>query len=464
MPGQTTAASIFPLKAYHSFMPIYQPPAFTSSNMLTTLSWKDSSLPSGSRPSHGKSQPVRPSLSSLLRRMLTSVQTAMAHVPRSVAVHVVGTTTTPNYTYAVQSSTVYDPSRRNSTISPSQNTRYTPALTTAVVMEHTISTSTWANTDRKVNDGNYRILPNTYVADAFVYERSIDSRSDTLTSYSSDSERDASLGGKTSSRGSSNRDACSKRKSALLAITNHSHNRDSILLPQSSPPHPNTPTAAKSGFNLSRSPVDNRRREDYASDGSEGSVQAHPSNLSPTRTSAHNGLQSTVGSLAVTTHNSVSSPTHDDVRAGHSRARTNSVLMSSSSSRSNSSSPTERVGKAVEVRRDRSSSGSSSSSHHDRMVACREEPRHTSPPRDSPKDVPAAPIPPRSTPLNSVPINRLPPARRVSNIIINTNVDNPITSRTVRFSENLICPSPILPSRRRQGWYNKRGLVHFLDC
>ncbi|KAL5521721.1 hypothetical protein ACEPAF_2469 [Sanghuangporus sanghuang] len=31
------------------------------------------------------------------------------------------------------------------------------------------------------------------------------------------------------------------------------------------------------------------------------------------------------------------------------------------------------------------------------------------------------------------------------------------TSKMVRFSENLICPSPIPPERRRKGWYNKRG-------
>ncbi|KZT18930.1 hypothetical protein NEOLEDRAFT_1183837 [Neolentinus lepideus HHB14362 ss-1] len=31
------------------------------------------------------------------------------------------------------------------------------------------------------------------------------------------------------------------------------------------------------------------------------------------------------------------------------------------------------------------------------------------------------------------------------------------TVRSVRWDENLICPSPILPSQRRQGWFNRRG-------
>ncbi|KAL4078099.1 hypothetical protein V8B97DRAFT_1209302 [Scleroderma yunnanense] len=31
--------------------------------------------------------------------------------------------------------------------------------------------------------------------------------------------------------------------------------------------------------------------------------------------------------------------------------------------------------------------------------------------------------------------------------------------RSVRWCENLICPSPILPSQRRKGWFNRRGCV-----
>lgn len=32
--------------------------------------------------------------------------------------------------------------------------------------------------------------------------------------------------------------------------------------------------------------------------------------------------------------------------------------------------------------------------------------------------------------------------------------------RSVRWNENLICPSPILSSQRRKGWFNRRGLVN----
>ncbi|KAI9568020.1 hypothetical protein HD554DRAFT_1999734, partial [Boletus coccyginus] len=29
--------------------------------------------------------------------------------------------------------------------------------------------------------------------------------------------------------------------------------------------------------------------------------------------------------------------------------------------------------------------------------------------------------------------------------------------RSVRWLEELVCPSPILPSQRRKGWFNRRG-------
>ncbi|KAJ3714365.1 hypothetical protein C8R42DRAFT_559808, partial [Lentinula raphanica] len=32
-----------------------------------------------------------------------------------------------------------------------------------------------------------------------------------------------------------------------------------------------------------------------------------------------------------------------------------------------------------------------------------------------------------------------------------------LRSRCVRWNEELICPSPIWPSQRRKGWFNRRG-------
>ncbi|KAJ3782587.1 hypothetical protein GGU10DRAFT_363338 [Lentinula aff. detonsa] len=34
-----------------------------------------------------------------------------------------------------------------------------------------------------------------------------------------------------------------------------------------------------------------------------------------------------------------------------------------------------------------------------------------------------------------------------------------LRSRCVRWNEELICPSPIWPSQRRKGWFNRRGWV-----
>jgi hypothetical protein len=36
-------------------------------------------------------------------------------------------------------------------------------------------------------------------------------------------------------------------------------------------------------------------------------------------------------------------------------------------------------------------------------------------------------------------------------------------TRCVRWNENLICPSPILPSQRRRGWFNRRGYAMYLS-
>ena len=65
------------------------------------------------------------------------------------------------------------------------------------------------------------------------------------------------------------------------------------------------------------------------------------------------------------------------------------------------------------------------------------------------------PHPPRShtDPGPTRPASVPPSKERPRGLTIST------TTRSVRWNENLICPSPILPSQRRKGWYNRRGSV-----
>jgi hypothetical protein len=41
--------------------------------------------------------------------------------------------------------------------------------------------------------------------------------------------------------------------------------------------------------------------------------------------------------------------------------------------------------------------------------------------------------------------------------ILTTSQEGTTQKRSVRWTEDLVCPSPILPSQRRRGWYNRRG-------
>jgi hypothetical protein len=54
-----------------------------------------------------------------------------------------------------------------------------------------------------------------------------------------------------------------------------------------------------------------------------------------------------------------------------------------------------------------------------------------------------------------------PPSRRASAQALSGRSSAPLL-RSVRWTENLICPSPILARQRRKGWFNRRGYVaHF---
>lgn len=64
--------------------------------------------------------------------------------------------------------------------------------------------------------------------------------------------------------------------------------------------------------------------------------------------------------------------------------------------------------------------------------------------------------PPRTSPTASMPGE---PQRRNSDggQVANTSGRNSVLCRSVRWNENLVCPSPIWPSQRRKGWFNRRG-------
>jgi hypothetical protein len=52
----------------------------------------------------------------------------------------------------------------------------------------------------------------------------------------------------------------------------------------------------------------------------------------------------------------------------------------------------------------------------------------------------------------------LDPQRRFSDgDQTNPRVRGSVPCRTVRWNENLVCPSPIWPSQRRKGWFNRCG-------
>ena len=81
----------------------------------------------------------------------------------------------------------------------------------------------------------------------------------------------------------------------------------------------------------------------------------------------------------------------------------------------------------------------------------------SSPPEEFPRVHTSKPIPIRARTLSKSEILR---GLREPNVAI-AGVEPIAQARTVRFSENLICPSPIPRDRRRKGWFNKRWYFNF---
>lgn len=78
----------------------------------------------------------------------------------------------------------------------------------------------------------------------------------------------------------------------------------------------------------------------------------------------------------------------------------------------------------------------------------------------------SSPLPPRQPsdrPLGarreSDPIAGMTAHQHIAEAHADIRVQEAAPSRSVRWNEDLICPSPILPSQRRKGWYNRRGYV-----
>lgn len=124
-------------------------------------------------------------------------QNAMIHVPKTIAVqpHALALQTSAAPSYTLSSSYALDSQRASRSYAgqaaPASATvaqLSTSALTGTVMLEYQTS-STYHNNERRngAASRSYQIYPSSYVPDAFIYARSDDARSDTLTSYSSSS-------------------------------------------------------------------------------------------------------------------------------------------------------------------------------------------------------------------------------------------------------------------------------------
>lgn len=69
---------------------------------------------------------------------------------------------------------------------------------------------------------------------------------------------------------------------------------------------------------------------------------------------------------------------------------------------------------------------------------------------------------PRRAPAIALPVFQ--PIRRHSDGEVPLSATELQRARSVRWNDNLICPSPILSHQRRQGWFNRRGSVYPFYC
>lgn len=290
----------------------------------------------------------------------------------------------------------------------------------------------------------YGIYP-TAIPDTYIYERSVSSASDILSSDSSSTSSDSDINAESlaefSVEISSTRASSSTETLETTALDWHPH--VSTAAPptgplRSSPPTAPTPTAVRArtisqSASASYPPIQPRRvsvEEAFDSDSetviSEGAEDAnHATSRTQTSTSIHAGPSRGLGtSLPLSTpirrNSTEGSPT-----STHPGAASRDAVVPQNPSRP---------------------AGSSSPPYDEALLR-------------APPGLQAAsssrPTPSRSSSGNSSKSQTSPDPARVAQSSDPVSGTSP--KRCVRWTENLVCPSPVPVIARRRGWYNRRG-------
>ncbi|KLO09212.1 hypothetical protein SCHPADRAFT_577217 [Schizopora paradoxa] len=496
--------------------------------MLSTLSWPSVPLHLG-RKAHIKAQ-----------------QDFLPQMPRTVTVHAqsLGSAASQTFAYTISTSYSYDKSRpsqlqnaqnsvRNSMVHPVPPAAPKPphaTLSANLVAEHTAHAL-----KSEMNNPTFKIYANMKVPNTFIYERSEDARSDTLTSYSSassDSFASSSTASSTSTISQSNFPPRAIKAAPPPSGQGQPRSNLSQARPISSIGNPTTTLREERRVSVIDAPPSARpdsvvrsvpesaigfptgsARDGYSSDSAVMNLGGPRD-----RTSARPG-----SSLSA---REVTPPRIDEQRLDGPRARRLSgAAFAPPPAIRERYSPDNALGRSESVR------SAVPVAHVPATIALRNAPSvdrtHVSPPldrerlRESPPMLHEQPrhrrlsnasvhVPTMTHPVDRPPLSRgstgssmnrertsptspygpedivrghlrhSPPAEPKhyherspdnsgrsfadhrgcpppSNIIITNGAEMIQPSRSVRFSENLICPSPIPLSKRRKGWFNKRG-------
>lgn len=534
---------------------------YNTARMLTMLSWASAPHPFGKK-TLVKSKQVGPPVEHRSMKVLITkaLQNFGSSAPRNIAVQTY-THTTPAYSYSVSGSYVLD------SIRPSYSHAGQPVATPATPYSHSSSQSYGqtqapplapersssiphhgvANSSPSDGRRAFKIYPSTRDPLAFIYERSEDARSETMTSYSSSIADSASIYSSTTatsstiSQGDYGRDPRWAPPSTFAGPSRDDARQQSPILPQtphhqplslppssnssmilrnnstlrtgeapagySSPPGRGTDPSRRRGSGSSDSDDATSRssrpnvlrksppkpdgvvqfptqspRDGYSSDTHDmragfqrlasGSATPGPSREAPTlhrddsyietqRSRRMSGVTLPAGGRERTSPVEVSdyefrTPNSTAVVLRNTPSRDRSYYSSPESTRDRISPDRERISaEPIRERRLSNAAAPDTPTYFDRPMLGRNTSSASSRGRPGLPDEPqrvqvSKPVPIRARTL-SISASREPP-----NVII-AGVDSVAQSRTVRFSENLICPSPVPMDKRRRGWFNKRG-------